>query len=110
MKPTAKVERPVSSKVAKASDKPTEDNFRGMMQAAIRIENATCEIVVTMYDTKFKMQSDKSWVSNRGEPQGFCGKVGIETFHKNPATQDAFDWILEVRANIYEAKRLPLRW
>jgi hypothetical protein len=82
----------------KACDEPTEDNFREMMRASIRIENATCEIVVTTYDTKFKMQSDKSWVSNSGEPKGFCGEVDIETLHKNPQTQDASDWIYEVRA------------
>ena len=82
----------------KACDEPTEDNFREMMRASIRIENATCEIVVTSYDAEFKLQSDKSWVSNSGEPNGFCGEVDIETLHKNPQTQDPSDWIYEVRA------------
>jgi|SRR5271155_121613 len=82
----------------KACDEPTENNFREMMRASIRIENATCEIVVTSYDAKFKIQSDKSWVSNSGEPNGFCGEVDIETLHKNPQTQDASDWIYEIKA------------
>jgi hypothetical protein len=77
----------------KACNEPTEDNFRETMRASIRIENATCKIFATTYDAKFKMQSDKSWVSNSGEPQGFCGEVDIETLHKNPQTQDASDWI-----------------
>ena len=85
--------------IKKACDEPTEDNFREMMRSAIKIENATCEIVVSTYDIKFKMQSDKTWVSNSGEPRGFCGEVDIETLQKNPRTpQDVSDWIYEVRA------------
>jgi hypothetical protein len=76
-------------------DNPSEDNAKAMMRARVEVENAVCDIHSSTYDELFTKQSNDTWVSNSGKPDGLCGTINIGTLKQNSASDT--DWTYDAK-------------